>query len=462
MAPLCISRILHAGYLFEHEGLSVAFDPIFENPFSGNCHAFPDVRFDEEAIRRLELDAVFISHFHEDHCSLESLNLLRRETPIYVYCLDEALRAMIRALGFTQVHAIELDALIDLGALQIIARRALDAEIDALFEICAAGLHVLHVVDAWIDPATLDELRQRPRWDLVLWPFQTMRELEVLTPTRAAPASGELPPEWIEQLIALKPRAVVASACQFQLEPWSWYNQAFFPISVAGFRRQIQAILPAAEVLRLNPGAAIRLDGDHVAPAEPLPWIEVLGDPEGDYDYQPALLPPPTAEIAQHFPALSSAEAEVVADYCRRGLLARYRVLGPAMDDYFLRPRRWLLSVYDHRGEPTHYPYALDDEAIEPAEDGAWFDWTTELPAAKLYGALELGESLTSMYLRINAGPIPASLDAALASADVLEDPLIRCLFQGVFGAYQRAQLRRLSHSAASFPRRIEGRSTKR
>ncbi len=462
MAPLCISRILHAGYLFEHEGLSVAFDPIFENPFSGNCHAFPDVRFDREAIRRLELDAVFISHFHEDHCCLESLDLLRRETPIYVYCLNEALRDLIRALGFTHVHAIELDAPIALGALQIIPRRALDAEIDALFEIRAAGLHVLQVVDAWIDPATLEQLRQCPRWDLVLWPFQTMRELEVLTPTRSAPASGQLPPEWIEQLIALKPRAVVASSCQFQLEPWSWYNQAFFPISEAGFRRQVRAILPGAEVLRLNPGAAVRLDVDGLVGAEPLPWIEVLGDPEGDYDYQPTLLAPPTAEIARRFPALTSTQAEVVTEYCRRGLLARYRLLGPAMDDYFLRPRRWLLSVYDHRGEPTHYPYLLDDEAIEPGEDGAWFDWTTEVPAAKLYGALELGESMTSMYLRINAGPIKTSRDAELAAVDVLEDPLIRCLFQGVFGAYQRAQLRRLSHSAASLPSRIDGRSTKR
>jgi hypothetical protein len=32
----------------------------------------------------------------------------------------------------------------------------------------------------------------------------------------------------------------------------------------------------------------------------------------------------------------------------------------------------------------------------------------------------------------------------ALAEADVVDDPLIRCLFGGSFGAYQAAQLRRL------------------
>lgn len=31
---LQISRILHAGYLFEYGDQKIAFDPIFENPFS--------------------------------------------------------------------------------------------------------------------------------------------------------------------------------------------------------------------------------------------------------------------------------------------------------------------------------------------------------------------------------------------------------------------------------------------
>ena len=53
--PLTISRILHAGYVFECEGRLIAFDPIFENPFSRNCHAFPEVRFDHARIRQVKL-----------------------------------------------------------------------------------------------------------------------------------------------------------------------------------------------------------------------------------------------------------------------------------------------------------------------------------------------------------------------------------------------------------------------
>jgi hypothetical protein len=41
--------------------------------------------------------------------------------------------------------------------------------------------------------------------------------------------------------------------------------------------------------------------------------------------------------------------------------------------------------------------------------------WTTEIPAAKLYAALELGESLTSMYMRINDTVFDADTERDLA-----------------------------------------------
>jgi L-ascorbate metabolism protein UlaG (beta-lactamase superfamily) len=227
---LTISRILHAGYLLECAGTRIAFDTIFENPFSRNCHAFPAVRFDHEQIRRQRFDAVFISHFHDDHCSLESLDLLDRATPLYIYCLFEELFDMVRQLGFTQVHALRLDQPVEVGAFQVVPREAMDADVDSMFQVKAAGLNVLNVVDSWIDDATLAKLAGEGPWDMVLWPFQTMRELEVLTPSRAAAAPPALPEEWLPQLRALKPRYIVPSSCQFLQEPWSWYNLAYFPI----------------------------------------------------------------------------------------------------------------------------------------------------------------------------------------------------------------------------------------
>ena len=451
---LDISRILHAGYVFECDGTSIAFDPIFENPFSRNCHAFPAVRFDHERIRELRFDAVFISHFHDDHCSLDSLDLLDRATPIFIYCLFDDLFRMVRDLGFTDVRALTVDLPVPVGAFDVIPREALDSDVDSMFQIRAAGLNVLNVVDAWIDPEALKTLAAFAPWDLVLWPFQTMREIDVLSPSRATPAPPALPEEWFDQLQALDPRYVVPSSCQFQQEPWSWYNQAFFPITYRQFQREVEAALPDAKVVRFNPSVSMTLDAGSLQPAPPLPWVLPVGEQDVDYRYDPTARPPPTAQIAAHFPALTEDEAARVAAWCESGLPARYRELELPPDSYFERPRNWRLSVYDHAGARRDFFYRVEGDTMESIDGrGAALAWTTEIPACKIHAALELGESLTSMYMRINDAVFEAALEADLGAdldqADIVDDPLIRCLFDDAFGAYQAAQLRRISASSS-------------
>ena len=441
---LTISRILHAGYVLACDGSRIAFDTIFENPFSRNCHAFPAVRFDEQAIRGQRFDAVFISHFHDDHCSLESLDLLDRATPLYLYCLFDELFDMIRQLGFTQVHALALNVPVTVGPFEVIPREAMDADVDSMFQVRAAGLNVLNVVDSWIDDGTLAQLVREGPWDMVLWPFQTMREIEVLAPSRAAAAPPSLPEEWLPQLQALAPRYVVPSSCQFLQEPWSWYNRAFFPISYAQFAGEVTAALPGTQVVRLDPGVSVRLDGTSLQPAAPLDWVVPVGPQDVDYAYEGNAAAPPTAEIAGHFAPLSAAQLARVVEYCTDGLLRRYGEV-EAASDYFDQPRVWQLAVYDHAGQAMRWRYRLAPDGSATPDDGAGsLGWTTEIPAAKLYAALEQGESLTSMYMRINHTVFDAATEQALAQADVVDDPLIRCLFSDTFGAYQAAQLRRL------------------
>ena len=443
---LTISRILHAGYVFECAGTRIAFDTIFENPFSRNCHAFPDVRFDVDAIRAQRFDAVFISHFHDDHCSLDSLDLLARDTPLYIYCLFDELFAMVRQLGFTRVHALALNDPVEIGPFVVIPREAMDAEVDSMFQVKAAGMNVLNVVDSWIDADTLAQLVAAGPWDMVLWPFQTMREIEVLMPTRTVPAPPTLPEEWITQLQALQPRWVVPSSCQFVQEPWSWYNHAFFPITYAQFAREVGAALPQAAVVRLDPSVSVRLDAHGLHPAAPLAWVQPRGGQDVDYDYRGNAAPPPTAQIAGRFAPLSDAQMARVLDYCRKELPRNYGVVDGA-STYFDQPRTWRLSLFDHAGGALRFDYRLDGEhAALLDEASAAPGWSTELPAAKLYAALEAGESLTSMYMRINADRFDDATERALLAhdAEVGDDPLVRTLFSATFGAYQAAQLRRL------------------
>jgi hypothetical protein len=279
---------------------------------------------------------------------------------------------------------------------------------------------------------------------MVLWPFQTMREIEVLAPSRAAAAAPGLPEEWIRQLRSLNPRYVIPSSCQFLQEPWSWYNRAFFPISYARFSQEVAAALPGTQVVRLDPSVSVLLDATSLRPAAPLSWVVPLGDQDVDYAYEGNASAPHTADIARHFTPLTEAQRARVMDYCRAGLLEKYGAV-EAASDYFDQTRIWQLSIYDHAGEVTQFRYRLEPGgAAYPDDSIAPLGWSTEIPAAKLYAALELGESLTSMYMRINDAVFDADIERDLAHADVVDDPLIRCLFSDTFGVYQAAQLRRL------------------
>lgn len=440
-----VSRLLHAGYVFESGGTEIAFDPIFENPFSRNGHAFPDARFDRERLRGRRFAAVFLSHFHDDHCSLESLDLLDRSTPIHFYCRHEVLFELIRGLGFTDVRPLIIDQPVTVGPFRVVPRRAFDADVDSMFQIEAGGLRVLNVVDSEIDAAEMDVLARLAPWDLVLWPFQTMRERDALSPSRVGPAERSVPPEWIEQLRALSPRFVIPSACQFRFEEWSWLNRFFFPISYRRFGAEVEAASPSTKVVRLNPGVSVVLSREGLAAAAPFEGVHPVGDQDVDYEFDPGIRAPPVAEIARRFPALTEAESAAVSAFCREGLIARSRERGPSADPFFRRRRRWTLSVYDHRGEVERFHFVVDDGELFPAAGPeALPEWTTAIAAARLHGALFEGESLTSLYARINDGPLDPRAEKEIGDADVLDDPLLRALFNGDVASYQRAQARRL------------------
>jgi hypothetical protein len=131
------------------------------------------------------------------------------------------------------------------------------------------------------------------------------------------------------------------------------------------------------------------------------------------------------------------------------GLIERYQTLVSSAESYFKKSRLWQLSVYDHRGEAVHFRYRLNNtDIVLVAESDEVLAWTTEIPIAKFYAALEYGETLTSMYMRINDMVFTCEIEQEVNSADIVDDPLIRCLYSGVFGAYQAAQLKRIKGGA--------------
>ncbi len=441
---LKVSRILHAGYIFEDNGFKIVFDPIFENPFSHNCHAYPSVEFDTSEIKKIKFDAVFISHYHDDHCSFTSLNLIDRNTPIYIFCIHDEMFDLINQLGFKDVHSLIINKSVVIGGIEVITRKSLDADVDSIFHIKAAGLNILNVVDSWIDPNTLDQLSQF-HWDLILWPFQTMREVEVLSPSRFTAADLEIPIEWVEQLQILKPRYIVPSSCQFNFEDWSWYNKAFFPITYLNFKNQMNQILPATEVIRLDPGVSVFLGQDSLIKTDSLSWIKSIGQQAVDYCYDAQVRIPKTSEISKNFLKLSKIETASVFDYCKTKILNKYRALDISEEVYFDQEVIWQLNMYDHLGVGYSLYYKIKSSEIDLlTEVPDRISWLTEISIYKLYSAIIMGEALTSLYIRINDIKFNFDTEKKIGSADVMADPLIRCLYSDSFGAYQKAQLQKL------------------
>lgn len=419
-----ISRVLHAGYVFESGQTQILFDPIFENPFGRNCYAFPDVRFDYDKIRELKPDAVFISHYHDDHCSMQSLNYINRDVPVYLYCIHEELFELIKQLGFKNVFSLTTDQTVSIGSFKVTPRLALDPEVDSLFQITAEGLNILNVVDAWIDPQAMNILKNI-YWDMILWPFQTMREIEVIAPELSCPP--ELPFEWLEQIKELKPKYIVPSSCQFIHEDWSWYRQAYFPISYNEFENKVNAVAPECKVVRMNPGVTVELSKEHLNLTDPLSFITPIGDQDVDYKYDPNIIPAPVAKPARHFQAPNNEQKNFVLNFCKSKLVQTYNSLHTGLSG------EWRLNLYDHLGMVTSYCYRIQDGAMS-LTDETFDHWVTEVAVIKLYNALECGEALSSMYVQMRGLP----------HGEVSDDPLVSCLFNKDPLAYQKYQLNSL------------------
>jgi hypothetical protein len=63
---------------------------------------------------------------------------------------------------------------------------------------------------------------------------------------------------------------------------------------------------------------------------------------------------------------------------------------------------------------------------------------------SKLYSALFHGESLTSLYLRINDCFFDRAIEKRIIDVDIMNDPLLRCLYDGAIASYQKEQLKRI------------------
>jgi len=108
----------HQGWQLSTERTHLLVDPLLTEGFGHRGLAgrvFPPRRFDFEAMP--SIDAVWLTHEHDDHFDLPSLRRLDRSVPVYVSSRSSvALRGVLADLGFT-VHVAEPDSITRIGGL---------------------------------------------------------------------------------------------------------------------------------------------------------------------------------------------------------------------------------------------------------------------------------------------------------------------------------------------------------
>jgi L-ascorbate metabolism protein UlaG (beta-lactamase superfamily) len=112
-----IRFIRHATFVFEADGLKIMVDPMLApagaaepvaNTPNQRRNPLVDLPFDDEETRALldEIDAVLVTHTHNDHWDGSARDLIPKQTPILCQPEDED---KIRTAGFRQVKPVDDD-----------------------------------------------------------------------------------------------------------------------------------------------------------------------------------------------------------------------------------------------------------------------------------------------------------------------------------------------------------------
>jgi UDP-MurNAc hydroxylase len=281
----------------ESEGFRVLNDPwLVDGAFEGAWQHCPPLKTRPQDLA--DVDALFVSHLHPDHCDPETLKVFRRDIPIIV--LDHGpnfLHRVLGQMGFTDLVKIRDGETGRVGpfevtlyapfATHIFHESTIGNLIDcaAIFE--AGGFSVFNFNDNTPDVASARRLRERHGRPTVAqvaynaagpYPscFHNLSDAE-----KAAAADRVLTRNFDHAAAisaALEPRWHMPFAGAFVIGGSQWRKNAVLgtaPPDVAAER--IAAINPDIPVLLLNEGQSVDLaTGARSAPYEP--WRQDLAD----------------------------------------------------------------------------------------------------------------------------------------------------------------------------------------
>jgi hypothetical protein len=269
---LAITFLGHQGWLFEAGGHAIVIDGLLGGGFGTGAGVEGAALYPPRQLKPAHLpaiDAVLITHEHEDHFDVESLLQIDRNIPIYLsYRCSTAATRFLAELGFA-VHALVPGKTLQCGPLEVLPLSqpiGLDhpGEWDTIC-LCVRDLRGhgswCSTVDLRPDPTLLRELARRHLQPQIwTWPdnymdFGWIRGLP--TDPQAAPSLIDELAQAVTQLRSAQqdPKALVlvgnGYASQGNL---SWLNSALFPRDPVADCAQVQVRQPGVLVRAPLPG----------------------------------------------------------------------------------------------------------------------------------------------------------------------------------------------------------------
>ncbi|PRQ07715.1 MBL fold metallo-hydrolase [Enhygromyxa salina] len=320
----------HQGWLIETASTNVLLDPLLGDRFGHGGllgEIYPPRALDFGRFPRI--DAVILSHEHDDHFDIPSLARLDRATPIYLSSrASVAARELLAHMGFSAVELLEPEAVVELGELRVHSfstdhrggKQADEWDVVPLL-IQDRGGHgsVFTSIDVRPRDGDLSRLRELVSGRLGIWvvanncsraAFQDLaRPRDPVTRDPADPSLDDTP----ALARALERRHVqLAASCGAPLATWicgggwsfdrerAWMNHHLFPIDSQRLASALGQLTGGPHVRAPNPGAALVMrDGAIVStlterafirarPPERWPKRDYRGDGPRLLDYAPA------------------------------------------------------------------------------------------------------------------------------------------------------------------------------
>lgn len=160
----------HASILINLNSKKYLFDPVLAKPpHLGSWLFFPEMVIDR---RLLEVDAVFVSHQHQDHYDIDFLKMLPKTTPIYIVSGRPQFSSMLENEGIKHIE-LPANELIDLG--NDVTCLGINHEyngIDAAIAISNGNFTVYHGNDCFVSNDKLTVVKNiYPKIDVACIPF---------------------------------------------------------------------------------------------------------------------------------------------------------------------------------------------------------------------------------------------------------------------------------------------------